>query len=225
MEKNAYLQKSRLFSGLSPAELKKLAAILRIKNLRKGELLFLEGDPADGFYLLCAGRVKIHKISVDGREQILHQIVPGQIFAEAAIFHGDHYPADCTAIEDSVVALLPKKAFLELVERDPQISLKIIGSLSAFLREFTEIIENLSLKEVPARIAGFLARRSAAAGQTTIVLEMTKTELARHLGTSSETFSRALRRLSDANIIKVQGRKIIILDPKRLAQVAAGEKI
>jgi len=225
METKDYLKKSRLCKGLDDSELTKVAGIAKIRKLKKGEILFFEGDEASGFFLLLEGRVKIYKSSADGKEQILHQITPGQIFAEVAIFHGNQFPADCASIDDSLVAFFPKQAFLNLIEKSPQISLKIIGSLAAFLREFTIMVENLSLKEVPARISSYLLQKYNDSENPVINLDITKAELAKHLGTLSETLSRGFRKLTDHEIIKVEKQKITILNLDRLTDIAEGEKI
>ena len=225
MEKLDYLKKSRLCKGLTESELDRLASISQLRKLNKGEILFFEGDDAFGFYLLLEGRVRIYKASGDGKEQILHQINPGQIFAEVAIFEGGQFPANCSAVQDSVVAFFPKSDFIALIEDSPQISLKIIASMAGFLREFTETVENLALKEVPARIASHLLKLSLKSGSEIVVLDMTKAELAKKLGTLSETISRGLRRLSDHKVIRVNGKEIVILDKNRLIDIAEGEKI
>jgi CRP/FNR family transcriptional regulator len=225
VEKLNYLRKSRLCKGLTEPELQNLSAISQLKRLSKGEMLFFEGDEARGFYLLLDGKVRVYKSSPEGKEQILHQINPGQIFAEVAIFEGKYYPADCSAVLDSVVAFFPKPDFIKLIEESPQISLKIIASMAGFLREFTETVENLALKEVPSRIAGYLLKLSLKEEDDMVTLDMTKAELAKKLGTLSETLSRGLKKLSDQKIIKVNGKKISILDRNRLIDIAEGEKI
>jgi len=225
MDKFSLLKNSRLFAGLDDSELEKVAAIIDLRKADKNRILFFEGDEAHGFYLLLEGRVKIYKSSLDGKEQILHLISPGQIFAEAAIFHGDRFPANCMAADDSLMAYIPKNEFISLIENSPRISLKIIASLSSFVREFTVMVENLSLKEVPSRIATYLLQLAEDNDSETVMLEVTKSELAKQLGTLSETLSRGLRKLIDSRIIQVDGNKITILDPDRLTDIAAGEKI
>lgn len=225
MDKIEHLKSTRLCRGLNPDELAKIAAIARISKIDRGQILFFEGDDAHGFFILLEGAVKIYKSSPEGREQILHRIHPGQIFAEVAIFHGGTYPANCSAIKDSVVAFFPKNEFISMIENNPQISLKIIASMAGFLREFTEMVENLSLREVPSRISSYLQKIHARTGKTTIKLETSKAELAKQLGTQSETFSRGLRKLIDNGIIEVNGKTIKILNPDRLSDIAEGEKI
>jgi CRP/FNR family transcriptional regulator len=218
--KNSYLGRS-----LDENELKAIASIALIRSLVKGELLFIEGDAATGFYILLDGQVRLYKSSPDGKEYTLHQIRSGQIFAEVAIFHGHKFPANCMAVNNSTVAFFPEREFIRLLEKSPQIALKIIGSMAAFLRDFNNQLEQLSLKEVPARLADYILAESIRTASGTIQLDTTKTELASRLGTISETLSRNLRKFMDAGIIEVEHKKIKILDPARLTSIAEGEKI
>lgn len=219
------LHNSQLCAHLSPGEVEQLHQIIAIRDVPKGELIFLEGDEAVGFYILLRGSVRIFKSSPEGREYTLHRIKPGQLFAEAAVFHGNTYPANCEALLDSTVAFFPKTDFVHLIERNPQMSLKMIGSMAAFLRDFTEAIEMLSLKEVSARLATWLRSAAERARSNRITLPMSKGELADILGTVNETLSRNLRKLIDLQVIAVDNREITILDVKRLDAIAGGEKI
>jgi CRP-like cAMP-binding protein len=214
-----------LCSGLNKNELEAVHKIALIRRFKKGEILFLEGDTAGGFYVLLSGRVRIYKSSSEGREYTIHQIAQGQLFAEAAIFRGEHYPASSVASADSTVAYFSKDAFMALIREWPQISLKIIASQAGFLRDFNRQVEELTLMEVPARIASFLLRESQKNKKAEIILDISKSELARRLGTVSETLSRNLKKLKDTGIIRVSGRVITILDLSRLFSLAEGEKI
>lgn len=220
----AYLKQCQLCGELSDEELAALSDIIMLQTLDRGEILFIEGDPANGFFSLAEGRVRVYKSSPDGKEQTIHIINPGQIFAEVAIFRGNRFPANCSALEKSVVLFYPKDRFLKLLADIPQISLKIIGSLSAFLREYNKMVEYLSLKEVPERIAGYLLEEYHNTKGEVIHLRISKAELARKLGTISETLSRNLRKLQDQRIIEVKAREIRILDLESLSQMAGGGK-
>lgn len=224
MELATLLAKTTLCRGLDQTEFSALREIVSFRQLVKGETLFLEGDPANGFFLLLSGRMRIYKCSPDGKEYTLHSIPPGQMFAEVAIFKGNSFPANCVAAENSYVAFLPKDAFSTLLSRSPQISLKMIGALAAFIREYNQKVEDLSLKEVPARLAGYLIQTSARSGSLSFQLETSKTELASSLGTISETLSRNFRKLADAGLIDLQGELVTILDLKSLQTIADGEK-
>ncbi len=225
MKVSEYIKNSSLFAGLNEQELGALAEVVVIKRLSKGQVIFLDGDTAAGFYALFEGKVRIYKSSPDGREYTIHIIIPGQLFAEVAIFEGKYFPASSIAIDDSVVGFFHKDQFLRLIEKHPKISLKIIGSLSRFLREYNRMVEDLALKEVSSRIARYLLENSSGTTGDVIALNLTKTELAKSLGTISETFSRNLRKFKDKRIINVEGQKITILDFDRLAEIAEGEKI
>jgi CRP-like cAMP-binding protein len=219
------LRKCQLCSELAEDELKALSGIASYRHLAKGEILFLQGDTATGFYVLLSGGVRVYKASADGREYTMHFIRPGQMFAEAAIFRGTEFPANCAALETSEVAFFPKDRFLDLIRNSPQISLKMIGGMAGFVREFNRMVEDLSLKDVPARLAAFLLDEYRTRQGTAIHLDIPKAELARKLGTVSETLSRNLRRLQDLGMIRVEGKNIEILDSMHLQSVAEGEKV
>ncbi|PKK83613.1 MAG: transcriptional regulator [candidate division Zixibacteria bacterium HGW-Zixibacteria-1] len=225
MKNTELLGKTYLCSGFEAEELHEFAAIARFMEIDKDKIIFFEGDPAEGFYVLLSGRVRIYKASPDGKEYTIHIIKPGQLFAEAAIFKGHEYPANCATVENSSVAYFPKDAFLNLLKKYPEISLKIIGSLASFVRDFNRQVEELSLKEVPARLASYLLNLAEQKGSNSVYLDSTKTELANRLGTISETLSRNLKKLSDLGVISVNGREISIIDKNRLNNIADGEKI
>ncbi len=218
--RNCYLCKE-----LDETELTALTRIVTARRVKKGEILFLQGDEAKGFYVLLMGRVRIFKVSPEGKEYTLHRINPGDMFAEAAIFKGNTFPANCSASEDSIVAFIPKTRFLEFLKNSPDISVKMIGALSAFVRDFNQQIADLSLKGVPARLASYLLRISEKTGSDTVRLETTKSELARSLGTVSETLSRNLRKMRELEVILVDRDTITIRDVSRLQSIAYGEKI
>ena len=224
MSLTEYLKTCQICGELNDDELAALADIVVLRKFKKGEILFFEGDSAHGFFSLVQGRVRIYKSSPDGREQTIHIINPGQIFAEVAIFRGDRFPAHCSALENSIVIFYPKNRFLKLLSDLPQVSLKVIGSLSAFLREYNKMVEYLSLKEVPERLAGYLLDEYDKTAGEVIHLRVTKAELARQLGTISETLSRNLRRFQDLGAVQVEAREIRILNPDILTQIASGEK-
>ena len=218
--KNCYLCKE-----LNEQELNSLAEIVFIRTVDKGEILFFQGDPANGFYTLLSGLIRIYKSSPEGKEYTLHTIRPGQMFAEAAIFGGNKFPANCIALEESNVAFFAKDRFVNLIVNSPNISLKMISALSGFVRDFNQQIENLSLKEVSARLALFLLNKAESIGQNSIVLDISKSELANSLGTISETLSRNFRKMKELAIIEIDGKNITVLDFDRLRAIAEGEKV
>jgi len=219
------ISKAPLFNGLPADQVEELAQICLDQKFEKGRELFSEGNKAKGFYLVLTGKIKIYKLSLEGKEQILHIFGSGEILGEVPVFAGESYPANAAAIEESRALFFPRTSFLELIGREPAIALNLLSILSQRLRRFTHLIEDLSLKEVPGRLAAYLIYLSQRSpGLQTLELEITKAQLASLLGTIPETLSRILAKMAQQGIISVEGRKIRVLDRKALESLAAGEK-
>jgi len=223
MNVQAALRNCPLFAGLDDAQIEQIAAIGRTRRAERGELLFADGDPADGFYVVLSGRVKVYKLSADGKERILHIVPPGQNFADAAIFGSGEFPACAEPTESSLLLFLPKAEFLDLLRSQPQMAINMIAGLSRFLRQFATQIEELTFKDVPARLARALLELCPR-GSDRVTLAISKGQLASNLGTVSETLSRTFRKLSEEGVIAVQGKTITLLDPARLEELAAAQR-
>lgn len=223
MEIAQKLKKCHLFSGVTDDNLKLLVSICRIRESQRGELLFAQGEQAAGFFVVASGKVKVYKLSPDGKERVLHIIQPGNTFAEAAIFDDGNYPAFAEPLEKSELLFFPKQEFLDLLHSHSQLSINMIAGLSKFLRQFITQIEDLTFRDVPARLARYLVDLTE--GDSSVVhLPCSKTQLASNLGTVSETLSRTFRKLSDEGMIRVQGKNIEILDADRLTDLANTHK-
>jgi CRP/FNR family transcriptional regulator len=219
------ISKALLFNGLPAEQVEELAKICIDQRYEKGRELFSEGTVAKGFYLVVSGKIKIYKLSLEGKEQILHIFGSGEIFGEVPVFTGGNYPANAEAIEPVRALFFPRASFTELIGREPAIAVNLLGILSQRLRRFTHMIEDLSLKEVPGRLAAYLiylGERSES--RQNLELEITKAQLASLLGTIPETLSRILAKMAQQGIISVEGRKIRVLDRKALESLAAGGK-
>ncbi len=219
------IAKAAIFGGLPAQQLEEVARISLEQKYDKGQSLFSEGGSAKGFYLIVSGKIKIYKLSLEGKEQILHIFREGEICGEVPVFAGGNYPASAEAIELSRVLFFPRSALVELIRSEPAIAMNMLAILSQRLRRFTHLIEDLSLKEVPARLSAyliFLADRSTSA--QTLELDITKAQLASLLGTIPETLSRILAKMAQQGVISVEGRIIRILDRKALESLAAGGK-
>jgi CRP/FNR family transcriptional regulator len=225
MELIEQLKKPLLFSGLKDADLAELAAITMRRAFKKGETLFSEGEEATGFYLLLSGRIKLCRMSADGREKVLHFVKPRETFAEAAFFGDGRYPAEARAMEAGEVLYIPRQGFMELMGRNPGFALNLVVSLSSMLRQFVRQIEEISFADVTSRLASFLVRRAGEKstsfdGITYIDLGIKKGELASRLGTASETISRTLRKLKDEGIIEVQGNRVVVHQMEKLEKLS-----
>jgi CRP/FNR family transcriptional regulator, dissimilatory nitrate respiration regulator len=224
MDFRKHLSQVDLFNDLSLQQLDAVAAIVLDKIYKKGELIFTDGDDGIGFYIVISGKVKVYKVSPDGKEQIMHIFGPGQPFAEVPVFEGSRYPANAEAMEQSRLFFFPKQNFIQLIETNPSLAMNMLASLSQRLKQFSRLIESLSLKEVPGRLASYLLYLSDKNGSIEeFELDIAKSQLASLLGTIPETLSRIFTRLSQNDLIRIQGPKIVILDRIGLEDLAEGE--
>ena len=215
------ISRSTLFNGLPEDQIRKVSAIASGKRFKKGATIFFEGDDGNGFYLIHTGMVKIYKSSPGGKEQILHILGPGEPFGEVPVFSGNQFPANAEAIAHTTLLFFPRTAFVHLISNNPSLSLNMLAVLSLRLRQFTLQIENLSLKEVPGRLAGYLIYLCSKQEQKEVAsLDISKVQLASLLGTIPETLSRIFAKMSDQGLIQVKGRQIRILDVARLNRLA-----
>jgi CRP/FNR family transcriptional regulator len=204
---------SVLFSGLSGEELDKLTRIGVVRKFARGQAVFFEGDEGNGFYMVLEGRVKIYKMSLEGKEQILHIFGPGEPIGEVPVFHGQPFPANATSLVKSELLFFPRREFVDLVTANPSLALNMLAMLSFRLRRFASQIESLSLKEVPGRLAAYLAYLAEEQGNTSqVTLDIPKGQLASLLGTIPETLSRIFSRMTEEGLIRVDGRTIYIDD-------------
>ena len=226
MGETSYIPSVGFFAGMPEVLLRELEAIAIEKMFRKGEMVFYEGDKSIGFYLLLSGLIKIYKLSQEGKEQILQFIKPTETFGEVVVFSGKVFPAHAEAIQESRALLFPRKNFLELIRANPDMALTMLAILSERLRRFTIQVENLSLKEVPSRLASYFLYLSKNEGKgDRFTLEVSKGQLASLLGTIPETLSRVLTRMKDHGIIEVEGNHIRLLDFPRLLSLSEGDKL
>jgi CRP-like cAMP-binding protein len=210
-----------IFNGLPDDQIAAIKQIAVEKKVNKGEILFSEGDEGKGFFVIAAGRLKDFKVSPEGKEQILHILGPGQPFGEVSVFAGQRYPANAQALEDARVLFLPRAAIVNLIAANPSLALNMLAVMSKKLRQFAVQIENLSLKEMPARLSSYLIYLAEEQGvDEVITLKISKGQLASILGTIPETLSRIFARLSGQNLIRVEGKKITLLDRSGLEDLA-----
>lgn len=223
MDLTFLLRSCKLFSDLDPAELDTVQQIAVSKEFRKGQIIFNEGEPSRGFFLVVTGAVKIFRVGPDGRERVLHVIEAGDSFAEAAMFM-EEYPATAEAlVAGTTLIQIEKNGFKQLLARDPKLSFKIIGTMVRWLRQMRDALTDLTLKEVPARFASYVFSQSPL-GNKPITVHFSKTTVAQMLGTTKETFSRLLHRLAQHRILTYRGNQIRILNRKRLEKIARGEE-
>jgi CRP-like cAMP-binding protein len=213
-------------ASLPMADIRRLAARCKVRTLRSGELLFEEGQPCHGLFIIAEGSVEVRQTSLRGREQVFHSEGPGATLGEAPLFDGGGYIASAVALEPTRALLLPRADLLDLCRRRPQVALSMLEALARRLRGFAALVSDLAFLPVPERLARHL---EAAAGHgpiapgTVIDLGLTQTQLAARLGTVRELVARAFAQLEAGGVIARKRRRVVICDPARLAALARGE--
>jgi len=229
-QKKQLLRRIVLFSGVPEEDLEVLAQMALTKTYPRQETICWEGKEARGFFILTSGYVKLVKSSLDGKEYILRLVGPGEVFAEAAVFSDSPYPVTAIVLEDCQTLFFPKFDFLRHLAASPNLARNMLATLSRLNIHLTRQLEDLSLKEVSARLARYLLERCQERhGKIDkglkFELPTTKTHLAAYLGTISETLSRTLSRLKGEGVIEVDKGTITILDPGVLQKMSQGSKL
>ena len=206
------LKETALFSTLSEAEVASLASRTLSPSYLSGQLIFSEGAPCAGLYIVSRGRVRIFKISPSGREQVLALEGPRSSVAELPVFDGGPYPASAAAVEPSELLFISRRDFRALCLEYPEISLKILQVVGARLRRLVGIIEELSFTTVRHRLISWIIRQAKSQDGLRFTLGASHQELAAQIGTVRELVSRNLARLQAQEFIGINGRQVTILD-------------
>jgi CRP-like cAMP-binding protein len=204
-----------IFAELTPPQLAFVTQRIVVKQYAAGELVFAEGDPCAGLYIIERGHVRIFKSSSGGREQVLSIDGPGSSVAELPVFDGGNYPASCSAVEEATLLLLRKQDFHALCLAHPEVALKVLRVVGTRLRRLVGIIEELSFTTVRRRLASYLFRLARQEGKRTadgieITLPANNQELAAQIGTVRELVSRNLSRLQHEGILTVDARSVVV---------------
>lgn len=203
------------FKSLDEEQLMQLSHALVEHTLEKDQVVFLEGEPCLGLYLVRDGNVKIYKLSSAGREQILSHVRRGGSFNEVAVFDGGPNPANAVATEPTTVWVLSRQAMLEAIEHYPQVALAVMHNLGTRLRHLVNLVEDLSLRQVSARLAKLLLETATGEEHR----PLTQQEIAAQLGTVREMIGRSLRQLETRGLIRVERGRITIVDRKGLERM------
>jgi CRP/FNR family transcriptional regulator len=215
------LIKSQLFGGLPEEHTAEIEKIAVDKHFNKGDVIFYDGDEGIGFYLVIAGNVNVYKLSPEGKEQILHIVKEGDTIGAVPVFSGKSFPANARAISKSHLLFFDRKKFIQLITNRPSLTMNILALLSMRLREFTIQVENLSLKEIPGRLAAYLLYLSQEQGNKDIIkLNISKVQLANLLGTGPESLSRALGNMKSKKLVEEEDANIRLLNRALLEELA-----
>ena len=220
---NATLHRTYLFASLDSEQLQQMKQHMKLIALQEGERLFEHGQPAERFYLLREGQIKLGRVFLDGTEKVIEIIQPGQTFAEAVMFMDrKRYPVGAAAIGDAQVYSFNNKVFLQVLRESMDTCMRLMGDMSMYLRRFLNELDHLTLQNATYRLVSYLLSQLLAAGvagQPSIELQAAKSIIASRLSIQPETFSRILNNLCRSGIISVHGRSIDVHDPARLREL------
>jgi CRP/FNR family transcriptional regulator, dissimilatory nitrate respiration regulator len=221
------LRRLPLLKELEDEAIDQLAALSRILRLNKKDMLFNEGEPYLGMFIVLEGLAVVYKLSEDGRMLILHVCRPGDSLAEVPLFEESAtvYPAHARVTRNSEVLFLPRDKFATFLKQHPEVAWELLRIFAARLREMSLQLEGVTLREVTSRLARYLVREVEAAGLTaerkpSLTLPLAKGSLASYLGTVHETLSRTFQRLIKEGVIAVEGPRVTVLDMGRLKRLA-----
>lgn len=216
------LKSCPFFAQVDQARRERLAQIARLRSYSKGQLIFRQGEPCPGVYIVSNGIVRVFKIAPNGKEHVLHILGPGNTFAEVAAIGGFACPANAEAVADSMCALIPLDPFRKALAEDHQLCLQMMVGLTFWVRHFLSLMEDIVLRDAAGRLARFLLEAEPD-GEGIVRMPTLKRHVASHLNLTSETFSRTLSRLIEAGlIVELDNNRVQLRDPLRLRSVADG---
>lgn len=214
------LQEQPLFAGLDAQTLQPLASHALWREYEAGEVVVLEGNASSGLYYLQYGWLKVVKVSLNGREQVLRFLEPGETFNEVGVFASELNPATAIALEPAGVWLIPQTAVLDLLRQQPDFAEHIVANMAQRLLYLVSLVTDLSLRPVTGRIAHLLLTEATDDNILHRPRWYTQAELAARLGTVPDVVQRALRQMESEGLIEVKRRSIRILDRPSLANLA-----
>jgi CRP-like cAMP-binding protein len=221
-----HFKSNSIFEGLPEEDQAFIKSSLVKHEYKKGAMLFLEGSYPSGIFYIIEGKVKKFKVDKDGREQIIYVCNNGELLGYPSLLSEETFSDSATALEKTIVGFMPKKAFLELLDKSTVISKRLIKNLSHEFAVLENSILSISHKTVRERLALSLLilrdkyKTKDYKANDTIEIILSRENLANIVGTAVETLVRLLRELKDEKMIKTDGRKIIILEPKKLLEIA-----
>jgi CRP/FNR family cyclic AMP-dependent transcriptional regulator len=218
---NDVLREAPLFRELDDEAAVALRASLTETRLRRGEVLFREGDSGDKLFIVTEGKVKLGKSSSDGRENLLAILGPGQMFGELSLFDPGPRSATVTAVTDCVMQSLSHDELLEWLTGRPAVARGLLAQLGSRLRKANDVVADLVFSDVPGRVAKALLDLASRFGRTAddgihVHHDLTQEELAQLVGASRETVNKALADFVSRGWLRLEPRSVVILDAERL---------
>ena len=212
-------KKLSVFDVLNAEDLSSLSSSKGCNYYRKGQTIFFEGNNSNGVYCVHKGKIKLHKLGLDGKEQIIRFAKDGDIMGYRALLSGEPYSLSATVLEDSSICYVPKDSLIGAVEKDPKFSLKVMELTCKEMGKATDTITNLAQKPVRERLAEILLILKETFGERadgSIDVTLTREEIASLVGTATESCIRLLSEFKRDELIQLEGKKITILNRAQL---------
>jgi len=225
----AALQCTPLFGSLTTEELADVAHRTIELRLKKGEMLFLSGEPARGLFVVVNGKIRAFQQNVDGREQVMYVDAAGSVLGDVAVFDDGPYPASAMAEGDANVLFIEKDDIRDLCAKYPSLAFAALRLLAGKVRKHATLVEALSLHEVGPRLALFLLAEIQNGifprnDSMTFRLHVSNQEIASRIGSVRDVVSRALSRLKQQGLIFIDDRDVTILDLQGLKRYATNAR-
>jgi CRP/FNR family cyclic AMP-dependent transcriptional regulator len=214
------------FAGLDPETIERVAAGMRTRRFRRGEVIFHLGDPGDALFVITAGEVKISLPSEMGEEAIIATLREGDVFGELALLDAAPRSATATALVATQTAVLPRDSFRVLIAEEPAVRDALLASLAAELRRLTVHVEELHFLDMTGRLAARLVRLTAEAGSPaedgTVRLPSTLTQgdLAAMVGCTRQSVNKLLGQFAELGLVRLERDGIAVLDPAGLVAMS-----
>ncbi|MHB2020863.1 MAG: Crp/Fnr family transcriptional regulator [Candidatus Xenobia bacterium] len=226
-EQIGFLRNIHMFDGLAEEELKNIQSIAYIREYRKGEVLFHEGDPGDTLYVVITGAIKVYRVTEEGWEKTVHLMGEGDFLGEMSLLDGQSRSATAEALDQTTCIIIGRQDFTNLLDKNPRLCRSILDDMCRRLRATTGELVDVSFKDARFRLVKALVqlaeRYGQSAGGTTVQirLRLTHQDLANMISSKRETVTRILQEFQDANVISIDHRHIYILDLQTFKKTVA----
>lgn len=220
-DKMRYLSELAVFQDLSPREMQELNRIITMSTVPRGRVFYRPEEPGEVLFILKEGRVQLYRISPEGKKLVITTLGPHTLFGEMALLGTKMHNTFAEALDDCLICVMSRTDLERLILNKPQVALRILEVTGKRLREAEERLENMAFKGIPARLASLLLRLADEQGSLEIS-GLTHQDLAESVGTYRETATQVLNDLKSQGLIDIGRKRIKILDPDRLFEIAEG---
>jgi len=213
-----FLKRVPFFADLGPLEIERVATRVVERRFGKGEIVFLEDSPCHGLYLVASGRVRVYKVSPEGREQVLLIAGLGETFNEVPVFDGGLNPATAQALETTILYLLPREDVQALAADYPAMGLAVMRVFASHLRHLTLLVEDLSFRNVTSRVARILLKSEEEQARDRPGPYLSQKQIAALAGTAREVVGRVVKSLEEKGAVSIEHGRIVRIDRQRLME-------